>query len=250
VRPISPRQVEFPHIGRLHGASELGTGAEAAAWRAAAPPDPAPAATPEGALVPLRPLPAGELPGLAIEDLILSRRSSRRYAVDAQVPFEAFSTLLDRSSRPVSVDCLEPGERSPHDLYLIVNAVEGLEAGLYVHRPEAGAVELLRAGDFRADARHVALDQAYTAAAHVNCYYLSDLGRVLARYGNRGYRLAQLTSALAAGKLHLATHALGLGAVGSTPLDDAVTELFSPHAAGKSFMFVTVFGKRQPRAER
>jgi hypothetical protein len=38
---------------------------------------------------------------------------------------------------------------------------------------------------------------------------------------------------------------LGLGAVGSTCFDDEVAEFFSPHAAGKDYMFVTVFGKRR-----
>jgi hypothetical protein len=33
--------------------------------------------------------------------------------------------------------------------------------------------------------------------------------------------------------------------VGSTSYDDEVTAHFSPHAAGKSFMFVAVFGARR-----
>jgi hypothetical protein len=79
----------------------------------------------------------------------------------------------------------------------------------------------------------------------VNLYYLAHLPSILGRYGNRGYRLAQLEGALHAGKLHLGTHALGLGAVGSTAYDDEVIEFFSPHAAGKDYGFVTVFGKRR-----
>ena len=70
---------------------------------------------------------------------------------------------------------------------------------------------------------------------------------MLGRYGNRGYGLVQLESALFAGRLHLAAHAVGLRAVGSTALDDEVVEFFSPRAAGSSYMFVTVFGLRRPR---
>jgi hypothetical protein len=33
--------------------------------------------------------------------------------------------------------------------------------------------------------------------------------------------------------------------VGSTSFDDEVVDFFSPHAAGKDYMFVTVFGKRR-----
>jgi len=245
VRAISSSQVEFPKISMLHTASTLASGAEAAAWRAEplrrTPPEPA------GELVPLRPTPPEQLSTIAIEDLIFRRRSSRRYAVDVPVPFEAFSTLLDLSTRGYAADWMAPGARSLHDLYLIVNNVEGLAPGVYVHHPHLGAVELLRAGSFRREAQRLAADQSYAADAHVNCYYLAALGPVLERYGNRGYRLAQLECSLHAGKLHVATHALGLGAVGSTSLDDEVVEFFSPHAAGKSYLFVTVFGQRRPR---
>jgi hypothetical protein len=61
----------------------------------------------------------------------------------------------------------------------------------------------------------------------------------------RGYRLAQLEGALHAGKLLLGTHALGLGAVGSTAFDDEVADFFSPHADGQDYMFVTGFGKHR-----
>jgi hypothetical protein len=58
---------------------------------------------------------------------------------------------------------------------------------------------------------------------------------------------APTTPAIFAGKQHLAAHALGLGAVGLTSLDDEVIRFFSPHAAGKSYMFVIVFGTRRKR---
>jgi nitroreductase len=109
-------------------------------------------------------------------------------------------------------------------------------------------IELLREGDHRAAAAQLACGQEYTANAHVNVYALTDLEPVLERYGNRGYRLAQLEAALMAGRLQLAAHALGLGAVGSTSVDDEVTAHFSSadEEAG-SFMFVAVFGiKRKP----
>jgi nitroreductase len=92
------------------------------------------------------------------------------------------------------------------------------------------------------------LEQDYAGDAHVNAYYLTDLAPVLEHYGNRGYRLAQLACALSASKLHLAAHALGLGAVGSTSFDDEVVEFFSPHATGTSYMFVVAFGRRRSRS--
>ncbi|HKA49062.1 MAG TPA: SagB/ThcOx family dehydrogenase [Candidatus Dormibacteraeota bacterium] len=245
-RPVSPRQVEFPHIQMLHRASGLSSGAQAASWRAE--PLRRPPADPAGELVALRPVPDKELAKMSIDELILRRRSTRNYDADVPIPFDAFSSLLEVSSRGVAADCLPAGSPPLHDLYLIVNNVDGLAPGVYMHHRHLGAIELLKKGDFRQVAQRLAVGQAYAADAHVNCYYLTALGPVLERYGNRGYRLAQLECSLYAGKLHLATHALGLRAVGSTSLDDEVTEFFMPHAAGKSYMFVTVFGRRRRRA--
>jgi hypothetical protein len=45
------------------------------------------------------------------------------------------------------------------------------------------------------------------------------------------------------GKLYLAAYAQRLGASGLTFFDDDVTEFFSPHAAGKSVMFLVAVGK-------
>ena len=67
--------------------------------------------------------------------------------------------------------------------------------------------------------------------------------RGLERFGNRGYRAAQLEAAIMGGKFYLAAYAQRLGATGLTFFDDDVTEFFSPHAAGKSVMFLIGVGK-------
>jgi SagB-type dehydrogenase family enzyme len=246
VEPVSSAEVVFDDIPRLHAASSLASGQEAATWRQnPLQRTPRPPTQPP---IPLAPLADDAIPSAPIEDVILSRRSTRAYDTRTPISFEAFSTLLDRSVRGFAADCLSPGAPPLHDGYLIVNAVEGLAPGLYLHRASEGSLEPIRTGDFRAQAAHLAFDQQYAADAHVNSYYLTDLEPVLAHYGNRGYRLAQLEAALYAGRLHLAAHALGLGAVGSTSFDDEVADFFSPPAVGASFMFVTVFGARRRRA--
>jgi SagB-type dehydrogenase family enzyme len=241
-RRLSPAEVVFHAITDMHLASCLRTGEDAAAWRSPRWRRPAP--EPTGELVELRP--TEQLDPRVVEQIILRRRSTRNYDTDVAIPFEAFSTLLHRSTRGVASDVLTPGAPLT-DLYLIVHAVEGLAPGIYLHHPARNAVELLREGSFRAQAARIAAQQRYAGDAHVNLYHLAHLPSLLTRYGDRGYRLAQLEGALHAGKLHLGTHTMGLGAVGSTSYDDEVIEFFSPHAAGKDYMFVTVFGKRRPR---
>jgi SagB-type dehydrogenase family enzyme len=243
-RRLSPAEVTFHAITDMHLASSLATGADAGAWRSRRWHRPAP--QPAGELTELRPLPSDGLDPRPAEQLIFRRRSTRNYDTGVEIPFDAFSTLLERSTRGVASDVLVPGAPLT-DLYLIVNAVEGLRPGVYLHHPQLNAVELVRAGTFRAEAARIAANQQYAGDAHVNLYYLAHLPSLADRYGSRGYRLAQLEGALHAGKLHLGTHALGLGAVGSTSFDDEVIEFFSPHAGGKDYMFVTVFGKRRPR---
>ena len=45
----------------------------------------------------------------------------------------------------------------------------------------------------------------------------------------------------------LPAYSMGLGATGLTFFDDEVTQFFSPHAAGKSVMFLTLMGVPQKR---
>jgi SagB-type dehydrogenase family enzyme len=244
-RAISAREVDFPVIGMLHAASELASGAEAAAWRAKPLRR---VVRDQHDLIPLRPLPAAQLPDMPVEEVIRRRRSTRHYDTETGIGFDTFSTLLDRAARGVAGDGFAPGALPLHDQYLIVNGVEGLAPGVYRVHPSRQAIELVRSGSFRAQARRLAVDQSYAGDAHVNSYYLTDLEPVLARYGNRGYRIAQLEAALSASRLHLGTHALGLGAVGSTSLDDEVVDFLTPGETRSSYMFVVVFGQRRRRS--
>ena len=59
--------------------------------------------------------------------------------------------------------------------------------------------------------------------------------------------MAQTEAAIRAGKINLAAYALRLGASGLTFFDDDVTDFFSPHAAGKSVMFLIAVGRPRPR---
>jgi nitroreductase len=102
---------------------------------------------------------------------------------------------------------------------------------------------MLKEGEFRREAGHLGLGQEIPADCSVNVFYLADLNKVLARFGNRGYRAAQLEASVSAGKLYLAAYAQRLGASGLTFFDDDVTKFFSPHAVGKSVMFLLALGK-------
>ena len=101
----------------------------------------------------------------------------------------------------------------------------------------------MRPGSFRREAGYLGLGQELPADASVNIYFLSNLEPILARLGNRGYRVAQLDAAIRGGKCYLAAYALGLGATGLTFFDDEVTDFFSPDASGKDVMFLVAAGR-------
>jgi SagB-type dehydrogenase family enzyme len=150
--------------------------------------------------------------------------------------------VLDRATRGVPSDFLDPLGTSLIDLYLIVHAVDGLAPGAYHYRRSEHSLELLREGSFRREAGRLGLGQELPADAAVNVYSLANLPALLARFGNRGYRAAQLEGGITGGRLYLAAYAQRFGASGLTFFDDEVTDFFSPHAAGKSVMFLVALG--------
>ncbi len=242
---LSRSEIDYPAIHAMHRASCLATEPEVAGWRGAGPSgDPPPAS---GATVPLRPLSQAEAPPDMLSDVIRRRGSTRTFA-QAPLRLAELTTALDRVTRGVSADFLDPSGATLNALYLIVQAVDGLPAGAYVYHRAAQALERLREGDFRSQAGYLGLEQALPADASVNVYCLAGLEPILERFGNRGYRAAQIEGGILGGKLYLAAYAQQFGATGLTFYDDEVTTFFSPHAAGKSVMFLTALGRPYRRS--
>jgi SagB-type dehydrogenase family enzyme len=238
--PLSQSEVDYPAIRAMHAASSLATATEVTAWREAPPK--APSITLHGQLFPLVPLADAELPPLPLDDVIRHRGSSRAFARQP-ISFAQLSALLQRSTQGVPADFLDPFGTTLTDLYLLVNAVEELPAGTYVFHRNRNALELLREGSFRREAGYLGLGQELSADASIAIFCLANLPPILERFGNRGYRAAQLEAAIIGGKCYLAAYGQRLGATGLTFFDDDVTAFFSPHAAGKSVMFLTAVGK-------
>ncbi len=237
--PYSRFEVDYPAIRAMHAASSLASEAEAAAWRGETPPGDPPA--PGGRTQSLQALTEADAPADSVTDVILRRGSTRRFGQRA-ITFPQVSTLLDTATRGIPADFLDPPGSTLNALYCIANAVDGLAPGTYVYHRAQRALERLREGTFRREAGYLGLEQDLPADAALNIYCLTDLQRVLDRYGNRGYRAAQLEAGILGGKMYLAAYAQGFGATGLTFYDDDVAEFFSPHARGKNVMFLTAFG--------
>jgi len=245
ITALSKKEVEYPAMRAMNEASSLESEEEVVAWREGTE-------KAEGKRIKdndesddrhfaLTPLEDAAMPQDTIEDVIVRRGSTREFSRES-ITFTQLAMMLERATRGIQADFVTTGELL-NDLYLIVHAVEGLPSGAYVYRRQERALELLKAGDFRREAGYLGLGQEIPADCSANVYFLADLKKILQRFGNRGYRAAQLEAAIMGGKLYLAAYAQRLGASGLTFFDDDVTEFFSPHAAGKSVMFLVAVGK-------
>jgi len=237
--PLSRDEIDYPLMREMHAASSLHSTEEVARWRGRTALDDSPPAA--GPIVRLQPLSDAEMPHDPIEQVILRRGSSRQFA-RTPISLAQLSTMLDRATRGVPADFLDPLGSQLNHLYLIVHAVENLKSGAYVFYRDRGVLECLKHGNFRDQAGYLGLEQQLPADAAADIFYLADLRPILQRFGNRGYRAVQLEAGILGGKLYLAAYAQRLGATGLTFYDDDVTRFFSPHAEGKSAIFLVAVG--------
>ena len=257
--PLSERVVDYPAIRARHAASTLAAPGDVAAWRDApappvgsAPPTRAHAGTHSAGAPPPTAPPAGRMPlsdaPIALPPVtavIRGRGSTRVFARDAAIDATDLAAMLRTATAPIPTDVTLP---APIDVYCIVHAVDGVPPGAYALAPERDALLGLKDGDFRREAGHLDLGQELAADASVNLYFLADLEPFYRRFGDRGYRVAQLLAAIMGGRVYLTAYALGLGATGLTFFDDEVVSFFSPHARGKQVMFLVAVGRPRKRS--
>ena len=232
--PLSSSEVDYPLIREMHAASSLATAAAVGAWRGAA--WRGTTSPPSAKLVALPPPRARAGRGLGET---IQRRGSTREFGHAPLTTDELATALWAATRPFAADA--PGGLV--DLYLIVNAVEGVPPGAYFYRPDAHALETLATGEFRHRSAYLCLEQPLGGDAAAVIYWLAPLDAITRAFGDRGYRVTNLEAGLAGGRAYLAAYAQGFGASGLTFYDDLVVEFFSPHAAGKDAIFVTALGR-------
>ncbi len=235
--PYSPSEVDYPSMIEMHTASSLCVAQEVTAWRAATNARQMP--VPSGRFIPLNPFGEQEMARDSIEQVILRRGSSRRFRRSA-ISFRQLSTILDRATRGVPADFINPTGAQWNDMYIIVHEVDELEPGSYVLHRDPWGLELLKQGEFRRITGRLGLEQDLPADCSAAVFFLADLNRILDGFGNRGYRATQLEAGIIGGRLYLAAYAQRLGATGLTFYDDEVTEFF--HASGKSAIFLVALG--------
>ena len=222
--PLSRKPVDFPWIGEAHAATSMrsletpSSVDQTVRTSAAAVPLPSPA-----------PMAA------TIEEVILKRGSSRRFA-RRPIALADLASILRAAASPTVLD-----GHADHlnDTFVVANDVEGLAPGVYRLSPQERGLELelVEARTSRSLAEHLALDQPLGGDAAANLYFVADLPGVLDAAGSRGYRTAHLDASIRAGRVYLAAYGLGLGASGLTFYDREVLDaLHEPSASAVTFL--------------
>ncbi len=159
----------------------------------------------------------------SIEVALSKRRSVRSYS-DAPLTLAQVSQLLwaaqgvtdSRGFRTAP----SAGALYPLELYLVVGAVEGLEAGVYHYMPAPHQLQRIASGDKREELAAAALGQSCVRRGTVVLVYAAVYERTTRKYGQRGRRYVYMEVGHAAQNVHLQAVALDLGAVVVGSFDD------------------------------
>jgi SagB-type dehydrogenase family enzyme len=231
--PLSRSEVDYPLLREALAASSLPDPGAVRTWRTAQN------AVPPTAAGEIEPLPVPDANSGRTLGETIQRRGSTRTFSHSPLTTEELGAALWAASRPIAQDV--PSGRV--NLYLVVNAVQGVAPGAYRYDAAAHGLERLAKGEFRRQSAFLTLEQPLGGDAAAVIYFLAPLNAVLASAGDRGYRLVNLEAGIAGGRAYLAAYSLGFGASGLTFYDAEVVRFFSPRAAGEDAIFVTALGR-------
>jgi SagB-type dehydrogenase family enzyme len=110
--------------------------------------------------------------------------------------------------------------------HVVVNDVDGIDAGLYLVEGAGAALQPLSKGDLRSRLYHLALNQEIARRCAAVLVFSAPAREAVAAYGDRAYRYLHLEAGAIGEAFQLAAGALGLGACGIGGfLDDTAAEL-------------------------
>jgi SagB-type dehydrogenase family enzyme len=187
--------------------------------------------------------------GAPLFDVLQSRRSVRRFQ-RVELEEAALSQLL-WAAQGITLATREVGFRTapsagalyPVETYVVVNAVEGIDSGIYHYYVPSHALEQLRVGDFRRAAAQAALDQGMAVEANAVFIWTTVFERSKWKYKQRAYRYIYLDAGHIAQNVALAAVALGLGSCQIAAIyDDEANALLGVDGEQESTIYMTIVG--------
>lgn len=188
--------------------------------------------------------------GLSAAAAMATRRSVRAYAADPMTLAELSRFLFLTSG--ISADRWGNARRTapssgalyPIELYPIVHNVEGVERGVYHYAYREHALELVRAGDFRAHVVEQGLGQEFLGQCGVVLFVTQILQRMRPRYQDRSYRYGLLEAGHIGENGYLAATSMGLGACGvGAFMDDQMNALLGVDGVEEAVVYMLAAGR-------
>ena len=139
------------------------------------------------------------------------------------------------------------GGKHPFETYLLVNAVKGLEPGLYRFLAgEHKLVDVNLAEDFPGKMVKASLDQQHVATCAVMFIWVAVAQRSVWRYNTRGYRYMFLDAGHVCQNLYLCAESIGCGAcaIGAYS-DNEVNRLLDLDGSEQFVIYMCTVGKRR-----
>jgi len=180
---------------------------------------------------------------------IASRRSVRAYA-DKPMTLAELSRFLFLTSG-ISADRFGNARRTapssgalyPIEIYPIVHNVGGVEPGVYHYAYREHALELVRAGEFRAHVVEQGIGQEFLGQCGAVLFLTQVLQRMRPRYQDRSYRYGLLEAGHVGENGYLAATSMGLGACGvGAFMDDQMNALLGVDGAEEAVVYMLAVG--------
>jgi SagB-type dehydrogenase family enzyme len=174
-----------------------------------------------------------DIPSADLKLLAERRRTLRRYRKEP-LSLHELSYLLwlsqgvkEVTPRPVTLRTVpSAGARHAFETYLLVNRVDGLDAGLYHFAASQHALLQLDAGqnmsypDLLKSVTHACMDQVQITNSAVTFLWAAVVERMTWRYVERGYRYLFLDAGHVCQNLYLAAEAVNCGTCAIAAYDD------------------------------
>jgi SagB-type dehydrogenase family enzyme len=202
-------------------------------------------------------LPADLLPLPFPLEEVLAKRATRRDFSKGPLSLQELATLLHRSygirSRSLAYNVKgfpsrfvpSTGGLQSVEIYLAVNAVEGLEQGLYHYNAGRHGLEVLDRGNLRRKVVRSCLFQDWIDAASVVLFLTCDMRKVYWKYGRRGYRFVHVDAGIVGQTLHLAATALRLrSCMVAGYIDELVHHLLRIDGRNEFVAFLLAVGRK------
>lgn len=165
-------------------------------------------------------------------ELSILRRRSTRVLTGEPLKLTELADLLAYAYRP---DLRLPPDARPHyfdksllETFIVVNAVEGVEPGVYHFAPNFMELLTVRKGPLRREIFHLALGQELARDAGAVLIHTADLDAATKKYGSRAYRYLHLDAGHLGERLNVAAMRINLGVSGIGGFfDDEVNELLN-----------------------